>query len=378
MNTPIRILQVVTYMGRGGLETMLMQYYRHIDRNLVQFDFLVHRPFRADYDDEIEALGGKIYRLPRLVPWRRSYKKALSNFFAAHPEYRIVHVHQDCLSGVILQAAQEHGVPVRIAHSHNSNQDFNWKYPIKRFYMRNIPTYATALLACGKAAGDWLFGGKAYQVLPNAIDLDSYRPEASCRRSMRKELGIAENAFVVGHVGRFHPVKNHAFLLRVFAKIKKQRSNACLLLVGDGYLRQKIQKNAAKMGLSDCVIFTGVRQDVPQLMQAMDVFILPSVAEGLPVTLVEAQAAGLPCVASTGVPRESGLTDLVRFLPLKAGFLAWSEQICQCQAVKADTHRLLEQAGYAIGKSAGKLQQYYLNMGEECVNGCVDGVYPHL
>ena len=357
---------------------MLMQYYRHIDRNLVQFDFLVHRPFRADYDDEIEALGGKIHRLPRLVPWSRSYQKALSDFFASHPEYRIIHVHQDCLSGVILKAAQEHGVPVRIAHSHNSKQDFNWKYPIKRFYMQKIPAYATALLACGKAAGDWMFGGKPYQILPNAIDLAGYQPEASCRCRMREELGIEENAFVVGHVGRFHPVKNHAFLLRVFAKIKKQRSNACLLLVGDGYLRHKIQKKAEKMGLSDCVIFTGVRQDVPQLMQAMDVFVLPSLAEGLPVTLVEAQAAGLPCVASTGVPKECNVTDLVQFLPLKAGVLAWAEQICKSKGINPDTCRLLERSGYAIAANAKKLQQYYLNMEEECVNGCFNGVYSHL
>ena len=143
----IRILHVVTYMGRGGLETMIMNYYRQMDRTKVQFDFLVHRDFRADYDDEIEQLGGRIYRIGRLVPWSGAYQRALDAFFAAHPEYRVVHVHQDCLSAVILKAAKKHGVPVRIAHSHSSSQDKNLKYLIKLYYKRQIPRHATALFA---------------------------------------------------------------------------------------------------------------------------------------------------------------------------------------------------------------------------------------
>lgn len=145
----IRVLHVVTYMGRGGLETMLMNYYRHIDRSKVQFDFLVHREFEADYDEEIKSLGGRIYHVSRLVPWSRRYKAELRRFFRTHPEYKIVHVHQDCLSSVALQCAKECGIPVRIAHSHNSNQDKNIKYLFKRYYMRKIPETATELFACG-------------------------------------------------------------------------------------------------------------------------------------------------------------------------------------------------------------------------------------
>ena len=153
----IRILHVVTYMGRGGLETMIMNYYRQMDRTKVQFDFLVHRDFRADYDDEIERLGGRIYRIGRLIPWSGAYQRALDAFFAAHPEYRVVHVHQDCLSAVILKAAKKHGVPVRIAHSHNSSQDKNLKYLLKLYYKRQIPKYATALFACGRLT--WMPSG---------------------------------------------------------------------------------------------------------------------------------------------------------------------------------------------------------------------------
>ena len=174
MEKPMRVLQVVTHMERGGLETMLMNYYRNIDRSQVQFDFLVHRQNRAAYDDEIEALGGKIYRLPVLVPWSSAYRKALNGFFVNHPEYKIVHVHQDCLSSVILKAAKKNGVPVRIGHSHNSNQDKNLKYLIKLYYRRLIPKYATNLFACGKDAGNWMFGGAPYHILNNAINAASY------------------------------------------------------------------------------------------------------------------------------------------------------------------------------------------------------------
>lgn len=364
MNTPIRILHVVTYMGRGGLESMLMQYYRHIDRSLVQFDFLVHREFQADFDHEIQALGGKIHRLPRMIPWSRHYQKALRSFFAAHPEYRIVHVHQDCLSSVILKAAEQSGVPVRIAHSHSSAQTKDLKYPIRLYYKRQIPRYATQLFACSKAAGHWMFDGHRYQILPNAIDLDRYSPDRQLRLAMRRQLGISENAFVVGHVGRFHPVKNHAFLLQIFAQVKKQQRDAVLLLIGDGPLRPAMEKRAQKLGVGDSVIFTGVRSDVPQLLQAMDVFAFPSRHEGFPVTLVEAQAAGLPCVISDGVPPECAVAHGVVRLARKAGVQRWAEQICAIEKPQQDPAQILAQAGYAIESNSLWLQKTYLELWE--------------
>lgn len=190
----IRVLQVVTNMERGGLESMLMNYYRHIDREKIQFDFLVHRQERAAFDDEIEALGGRIYRLPRLVPWSKSYLSALNRFFDEHTGYKVVHVHQDCLSSVILKAAKQHDVPVRIAHSHNANQDKNLKYPIKLWYKRSIPEYATNLFACGKDAGDWMFGGASYQIINNAIDVAAYTYDPTKRQEMRRQRPEAADA----------------------------------------------------------------------------------------------------------------------------------------------------------------------------------------
>ena len=358
---PIRILHVVTYMGRGGLETMIMNYYRHIDRTKVQFDFLVHRDFRADYDDEIESLGGMIYRLPRLVPWSRKYNAALDLFFVAHPEYRIVHVHQDCLSAVIMKAAQRHGVPVRIAHSHNNNQEKNLKYLIKLYYMRQIPGCATELFACGRDAGDWMFGGVPYRILNNAIDAQKYVFSPEIRNQMRRTLQIDENTLVIGNVGRFHPQKNHAFLLDIFAEVKQMQPNSLLILVGDGHLREELQAKVNTLGINDSVIFTGVRSDVHALMQAMDVFVFPSLFEGLPVTLIEAQAAGLPCLISSSIPIECRKTDLVTPIPLTRSPADWAREVLQkAGTVRENMLPQIQQSGFDIRENAVFLQNFYL------------------
>lgn len=358
---PIRILHVVTYMGRGGLETMIMNYYRYMDLSKVQFDFLVHRDFRADYDDEIESLGGRIYRLPQLIPWSKSYNEALDCFFKSHPEYKIVHVHQDCLSGVILKAAQKQGVPVRIAHSHSSSQDKNLKYLIKLFYMGLIPRYATQLFACGKEAGDWMFRGAPYHIINNAVDTAKYTYSPEKRTQMRGQLGISRDALVIGHVGRFDAVKNHTFLIDCFVQLKKQRDNAVLLLVGDGGLRQEIQEKVKACGLTDSVIFTGLRSDIPELMQVMDIFVFPSLYEGLGIAAIEAQAAGLPCLVSDGVPEECTKTDRVVHCALKDGPQKWAEQILQmCHTARQDTSEQIAQAGYDLKENALWLQNYYL------------------
>lgn len=360
-NQPIRVLQVVTYMGRGGLETMIMNYYRHVDRSKVQFDFLVHRFERADYDDEIEALGGTIYRLPRLVPWSRNYCGALNNFFEGHPEYHIVHVHQDCLSSIILKAAAHHNVPVRIAHSHSSNQDKNLKYPIKLYYRRQIPIFATHLFACGNDAGAWMFRGAPFHVLNNAIDAKKYRYDPVQAKQIREELGLPADAFVIGHVGRFAPPKNHVFLANIYAEVQKRQADARLLLVGDGSLRSEIESEAHSLGLSEKVIFTGVRSDVPALLQAMDVFVFPSLYEGLPVTMIEAQAAGLPCFISDKVPLECKITDLVTQIPLQASAEQWAEKILAAQnPERKDTYNEIVAAGFDIVENAKWLQDFYL------------------
>ena len=360
----IRVLQVVTYMGRGGLETMLMNYYRHIDRDKVRFDFLVHRDFEADYDAEILSLGGRIYHMPRLIPWSLSYRKRLKEFFHAHPEYSIVHVHQDCLSSVALQCAKECGIPVRIAHSHNSNQDKNLKYLIKRYYMKKIPRYATHLFACGKQAGEWMFNGLPYTILANAVDTALYIYSLKVAGQVRRQLNLTEK-LVVGHVGRFNPQKNHEFLIDVFHEIAKRDPNAQLLLVGDGDGIQSIREKAIACGIENKITFAGVRSDVSDLMQAMDVFVFPSLYEGLPVTLIEAQAAGLRCIISDTISRECVVSlGLVTSKSLADSPAEWAAHIIeQAKYTRTDHTGEIRNHGYEITDAAKKLERFYLEQG---------------
>lgn len=360
---PIRILQVVTQMTRGGLETMLMNYDRHIDHSKVQFDFLEHRDAVTDYDREILELGGKIHRLPRLNPMSPAYLKALDRFFAEHPEYRIVHSHLDCMAGIPLKAAKKNGVPVRIAHAHSSNQVKDAKYPLKLYYKRDIPTYATHLYACGEEAGRWMFHGHPFSVLNNAIDSAAFQYNEKIRKQYRDELGISEHTLLVGHVGRFMQAKNHMFLLGIFCALLKRQPDSKLLLVGQGELEQAVREKVEALDISDRVIFTGVRNDVRGLLQAMDVFVLPSLFEGLPLVLVEAQSSGLPCVISNHVPPEcEKARNLIRFLPLEAGPDRWAEEVLRsAKIVRRDTLAEIQASGFDIRENALKLQQFYLD-----------------
>ena len=323
---PIRVLHIVTTMNRGGLETMLMNYYRHIDRTKIQFDFLVHRDFEADYDSEILSLGGKIYHVSRLNPFNSSYFKELDIFFKKHKEYKVVHVHQDCLSSIALKVAKQNNVPIRIAHSHNANQDRNIKFLIKKHYMKSIPKYSTELFACGKEAGDWMFRGEKYTVLKNAIDKDNFTYNLDVRNRIRTELKLQKN-IVIGHVGRFNPQKNHEYLIDIFHKVHQLDAHTKLMLIGKGDLEEKIKEKVLTLGLKDDVLFLGNRSDVNELLQAMDVFVFPSHYEGLPVTLVEAQAAGLPIVKSTSISEQCSITPNITSLPLNSDCTIWAQKI---------------------------------------------------
>ena len=344
---------------------MLMNYYRHMDREKIQFDFLEHRRDRAAYDDEIESLGGRIFRLPRLNPLSNNYLHALNSFFAEHPEYQIVHSHLDCMSAYPLRAAKNAKVPVRIAHAHSISQDRDWKLAFKLISKQLIPLYTTDLFACSVGAGVWMFGTKNAHILPNAIDIAQYVFNISVRNQMRQVLGL-NDAFVVGHVGRFSAVKNHTFLIDIFAQIKRRELNSKLLLVGTGSEIQEIQQKIKVLGLEADVIFTGVRSDVADLMQAMDVFVFPSLYEGLGIALVEAQAAGLPCVVSDTIPHEAYLTDLVDSEKLSAPEEKWAEKILTMRAVpRTDRREEIAAHGFDITTEAVKLQEFYLGAYEQ-------------
>lgn len=362
---PIRILQVATVMNRGGLETMLMNYYRKLDRTKVQFDFLVNRFERGHYDDEIEAMGGRIYRMPPIRPWNYArYARLLDKFFAEHPEYRVVHSHINENSGLVLRAANKAGIPCRVAHSHLSGLPLDYKAPFRLYGRLHLNRNATALFACSEEAGVWLFGADAVKerglvVFKNAVDCQEFAYDEQRRAVMRAQLGL-EGKFVVGHVGRFNPQKNHEFLLDIFAETYKRNPNAVLLLVGEGHLKERCQEKAARLGLGDAVRFLGLRGDIPALMQAMDVFLFPSLFEGTPVALIEAQAAGLPCIASTGSPSEADVTGAVEFLGLDVSAAGWAEAVLRCEgAERLDRTAEIAARGYDAARNIGWLVDYY-------------------
>lgn len=368
MKYPIRILHIVTTMNRGGLETMLMNYYRHIDRSKVQFDFLVHRDFEADYDKEIKELGGNVYHLSTLNPLSTSYKKSLNDFFKYHSEYKIVHSHLDCMAGIPLKYAKLNNVPLRIAHAHNSNQTKDVKYPLKLFYKRNIKRNANYLFACGDEAGKWMFNTDNFKVLNNAINAKDYTFNINIRNGKRKEFGISDDSILIGHVGRFFTQKNHEFLIDIFNQFHKDHSNSYLMLVGEGELKTSIQDKVKALGLEDNVIFTGLRSDVNELLQAIDVFLFPSLYEGLPVSIIEAQAAGLPCLISDKVPIECKKTDLVYQLSLEDSVNIWADKIHELSHItRRNTYEEIKESGFDIVENAKWLENFYIDLYKEAL-----------
>lgn len=356
----IRILQCVNDMHRAGLETMLMNYYRNIDREKIQFDFLTHRPQRSDYDDEIESLGGKIYYAPRLYPQNYpKYFKWMKQFLSEHPEYKIIHSHIDAMSYLPLKAAKKANISVRIAHSHNTAIDRDFKYLLKNYFRFKLPKVANYYCACGKEAGEFLFPGKEYMYVPNAIEIDKFLFNENVRMKKRRELGIKDE-IVIGHIGRMSYQKNHKYLIDIFAEILKKRNDSILLLIGVGEKLDDIKKYVEKLGLSEQVRFLGNRADVDELYQAMDVFVMPSLFEGLPVVGVEAQFSGLSCIFSDQVPEEVNFTNKAMFISLNEKKDVWADKVIEAAVDKTNRERPeLKNSIFNIKQSAALLTDYY-------------------
>lgn len=359
----IRILQCVNNMHRAGLETMLMNYYRNIDRDEIQFDFLTHRPERSDYDDEIESLGGKMYYAPRLYPQNYvAYFRYMKQFFRDHPEYKIVHSHIGSMSFLPLLAAKKANIPIRIAHSHNTSIERDFKYALKQVFRLGIPYVANQYYACGEEAGRFLFGKRKFVFIPNSIDSSNFVYNEQIRKMKRKELGITDE-YVVGHVGRFSYQKNHKMLINIFERVLEKNQDSFLLLVGVGEKEQEIRSQVKNTGIEEKVKFLGNRSDVNELYQAMDVFVMPSYFEGLPVVGVEAQFAGLPCIFSDKVPNEVKLTDAVDFISLKETPKKWAEMVCKCSVYDRNKGALsLSSSAFEIKNSAPTLAGKYVKL----------------
>lgn len=361
----IRILHILGGLNRGGAESMVMNLYRNMNRDQIQFDFIVHTYLTQDYTDEVLALGGKIYHFPKFKVYNRGeMKRKWVAFFKEHPEYKILHSHVRSYASLYLPIAKKHGVKT-IIHSHSTSNGRGVSSVVKRIMQRSLKAKADYLFACSEESGKWLFGKKAivqdnYRMIPNAVDTSKFEFNAKVRSEMRSMLNVNNDTVVYGHVGRFHPAKNHMFLLEVFKGILGKQPNAILIIVGDGVLRGEIEKKINSLGISESVKLLGSRGDVAELMQAMDVFVFPSNWEGLPVTIVEAQAAGLPCFISNTITNDVNTSSLVKYLPINEGSEIWVEEIIKSELSRKDVIEEIKTAGFDVASSAKKLTDFYI------------------
>lgn len=336
---PIRVLQVIGSMNMGGAENFIMNLYRNIDKEKIQFDFISHK--HGIFDDEIRKLGGKIYYLDyvtKVGPIK--YKKELNMFFKKHNEYKILHTHIDQTSGIVLDVARKYNFEKLIVHSHSTNNSNNVLVDMyKKTLQKKIIKYANIRLACSDAAGKWLYRGLDFRVINNGIDIEKFYYKEEFRNEIRNELNISKESFVIGHVGRFCQVKNHDMLIDIFYEYNKYNNNSYLLLVGDGPLKEEIEKKCEKLKIKDKVKFLGIRKDVNKIYSAMDVFVFPSFHEGFPVTVVEAACSGVPMLLSDKITNEVKFYDKIKFL----GISDSSEWVNEIKNVKNSREVILSE-----------------------------------
>lgn len=370
----IRVLHITGTMDVGGIETFLMNVYRNIDRNKVQFDFLLSGGTEFHYSEEIRKLGGKIYSVPSRNGGKDVLKnsKALDDFFRKHTEYKIVHQHVSSLSYITpLLKAKKYHIPTRIVHSHSTQEFGNYLNVVLHYIHKPIISkLATNYFACSSLAAKWVYPESLIKqnkhvIVKNAIDVENYKFDSAIRNKIRRELGISENEIVIGHVGRFVDLKNHKFIIDIFNEITKKDTNFKLLFVGDGILRGETEEKIIELGLKDKVIFTGVRPDVGNLLNAMDIFLFPSLYEGLGMALIEAQSIGLKCFTSDNVvPQEVDVTGLVNFISLNESAKEWAKQILlSVNYNRKDKNKEIVAAGYDVCNITNNLEEFYIRRG---------------
>lgn len=366
-NEPIRIAQIMGKWVGGGVEAVVMNYYKHINRSKIQFDFICDSDSTSIPYDEIASLGGKVILIPpyqKIFKYHKELKKVLQE-----GNYKIVHSHINTLSVFSLFAAKRANVPIRIAHSH-SNTSFKEKTRniLKQILRPFSKIFSTDLFCCSESSGRWLFGNKVYDegkvfLLNNAIELEKFSFNEKIRKKRRKELGIDNNTLVIGHVGRFAKVKNHIFLIDIFNELHKQISDSILLLVGDGQLISEVKEKVKNLGLEKYVKFLGQRNDVNELYQSFDVFVLPSLYEGFPVVGVEAQASGLLCVMSTNITKDINIVNTTIFISLLLSNKDWADKIINCKDYKRESKiKEMENRNFNINIEAKKMEAKYMEL----------------
>lgn len=384
MGEAVRVLHVLGNTNLGGAESRIMDLYRHTDRNRVQFDFLVHSGEEGFYEKEIRELGGRIFRVPRFRIYNYfSYRKALKEFFQKHHEFALVQGHMTSTAAIYLPIAKKAGVKKTAAHARSAGVDKGLKGTMTRFLRRNLADKADYLFTCSELAGISVYGEKAVRegktiFIPNAIDCAGFTFDPEKRKKMREELGLTD-AIIIGHVGRFHYAKNHEYLLRVFAELCRMSAGAGgstaetgadqkyhLILLGEGPLMEDTRKLAEELGVADKVHFLGNHKNIADYYQAMDYFVYPSRYEGMPGTIVEAQASGLPCLMSDTICREVIATELVETMSIEEEPKAWAEVLQQRidalvskQENREKYAAKMAAAGFDVQAQAERMMRFY-------------------
>lgn len=373
MNYPIKVLQVFTILDRGGAESNLMSYYRKLDQSKVQFDFLVHRASRGAYEDEIEKLGGNIFRLPAIHPLTlKGYKKAVRAFFDQYGhQYQVIHGQLSELGVFIYEEAQKRGVPVIISHAHNTKMPLDKKAIFRWLWKMQMKRHINAYFSCGEEASIWFFGkdkAKEAYVMNNSIEADKFRYSKELETKFRKELH-AENTLNFVHVGNFTFQKNHNFLIDVFNEIQKKEPASKLFLIGSDKntnIKEKIVQKLKQYNIEDKVVFMGGRSNINELLQAMDCFIFPSLFEGFGIAYLEAQASGLPCFISEFVPEEANIVPENTFrISLSESADKWATEIIKVSktfAKSSDIPEIIIAKGYDAENNAKQLVDKYIEL----------------
>ncbi len=365
---PIRVAQVLGKMLGGGVESFIMNYYRNIDRNKVQFDFIIDSDSTVIPRDEIINLGGRIIEVP---PYQHIFKyiKFVTKVFKEN-NYKIVHSHLNALSIFPLFCAYISKIPIRIAHSHSTTNTKEWrKNIIKNVLKKFSKVFATDYLACSEHAGRWLFGNKTFEkgkvtIIYNAIETEKFKYNENIRKKIREQLNL-ENKFVIGHIGRFMKQKNHEFLIDVFNELCKENDNIMLVLIGKGPLEEKIKEKVKTLEIEKNVLFLGQIENVNEYIQAMDLFAFPSLYEGLGMVLIEAQYSGLLCVASNNVPKEAKISELVEFLDIDINQWKNKIKLYEKEYVINRSKAKININRYEIKYEVEKLQNYYIQRERE-------------
>lgn len=364
---PIRIAHIIGKWLGGGVEAVVMNYYRNIDKTKIQFDFICDDDSTNIPYEEIESLGGRVILIPpyqKVFKYHKELKKVLKE-----GNYKIVHSHINVLSVFSLWAAKSAKVPVRIAHSHSTTNKSEWKKNLLKQALRPLSKlFPTHYFACTEHAGRWLFGNKTSEkgkvlVINNGIDVDSYSYNEKTRKQIRKELKLQDTDLVIGHIGRFVKQKNHEFIIDIFNELHKENSNYKLMFIGQGPLQDEMKQKAKDLGIEKDVMFLGQKTDANRYYQAMDLFLFPSLYEGLGMVMIEAQASALPSIASTEVPAIAKVSDRAYFVGLDEPINVWINKIKEVinQERKVNIKRIKE-SGYDIVTEAKKLEQKYIDI----------------